>query len=79
MKCHGKCQMMKKMQEEEKKEQQCPAGSKSEFNSSVLFSKSFYTAINHPVRIEISSLNQLIYTTGKSVDRSLDIFHPPQA
>jgi len=78
MKCHGKCQMMMKMQEEEKKEQQCPAGCKTELKTAVLFSKSFFSAINHPLRIETSNPNQLIYTTGKSVDRSLDIFHPPQ-
>jgi len=77
MKCHGMCQMMKKLQEEEKKEQQCP-GCKAELKAEVLFSKSFSIIINHPVRVEILNLNHLIYTTGKSVDRTSDIFHPPQ-
>jgi len=78
MKCHGKCMMMKKMREEEQKEQQCP-GFKSELKALVLFSTSFYTAFNQPVRVEIPNLNRTIYTTGKSVDRSLEIFHPPKA
>ncbi len=78
MKCHGRCLMMKKMKEEEQKEQQCP-GFKSELKTVVLFSKSFFSAINIPARVEIPTLSHLIYTSGKSVDRSLDIFHPPQA
>ena len=77
MKCHGRCMMMKKMKEEEKKEQQCP-GFKSDLKTVVLFSKSFFSIINIPERVEIPTISHLIYTTGKSVDRSFDIFHPPQ-
>lgn len=78
MKCHGRCQMMLKLQEEEKKEQQCP-GNKTELKAEVLSSKSFFATVHHPVQVEILNLNFLICTPGKSIDRSLDIFHPPQA
>jgi hypothetical protein len=78
MKCHGRCQMILKLQEEEKKEQQCP-GNKVELKAEVLSSKSFFATVHRPVQVEILTLNFLIYTPGKSIDRSLDIFHPPQA
>lgn len=75
--CHGKCQMMKKLKEEEQKEEQNP-GSKTENKIDVLSTNTFFAIIIQPAPTEIPVLTMLVYTTGKSIDRSLDIFHPPQ-
>jgi hypothetical protein len=75
MHCNGKCQMMKKMQEEEKKDQQ-NTGSKTENKNEVLSSRSFFCSIT--VRLKII---QNIYSrnaTLAAVDRSISVFHPPQ-
>lgn len=74
--CNGKCQMMKKMQEEEKKEQQNNE-QKTANKMQVLSSRSFFSSLIIP-----------LITSGKPtafdpisipVDRSLAVFHPPQA
>lgn len=73
--CNGKCQMMKKIQQEEKKNQQIPER-KSETNDLVFFTgydylnpEIFYTRVPKPVSFE----------RGLSpTDRSFDFFHPPQ-
>lgn len=69
--------MMKKLKEEEQKEEQNP-GSKTENKIDVLSTNTFFAIIIQPAPTEIPVLTMLVYTTGKSVDRSLDIFHPPQ-
>ena len=76
MHCNGKCQVMKKIQEEEKKEQgdqERKMGSKVE----VLSSKSFYTI----AAIDIfSSLIQQYYFTGNvtnEIQMPRSVFHPP--
>jgi hypothetical protein len=79
LKCRGKCQMMKKMQQEEKKDEQNPdrrAENKFElplFHSQervFLFSVSFQSDM---------SLSYGDYTAGEPRTISLDIFHPPRA
>ena len=75
MHCNGKCQMMKKLQQEEKKDQQNPER-KSENKSEVLSSKSFFCSLEH-----FSILIQNSYSTTDAatiVDRAFSIFHPPQ-
>ncbi|MBL7701610.1 MAG: hypothetical protein JNM14_05135 [Ferruginibacter sp.] len=76
MHCNGKCQAMKKMQEEEKKEQQ-NAERKAELKIPVLSSKSFFCQVQ-----------PLIIKTAKATtfekqypltDISYSFFHPPQA
>ena len=79
MHCNGKCQMMKKLQGEEKKDQENPERKSENKNEVVLFSKSFF-AINLTVHIIITKAVKLLPASdGNSIDRSLDIFHPPQA
>ncbi len=76
MHCNGKCQMMKKLQEEEIKEQQLPAG---KFNNKieVLYSESFNCCVATPVTIlDKATPRKLDHNTQ---DISLDFFHPPQA
>ncbi|MBK7433275.1 MAG: hypothetical protein IPI66_04735 [Chitinophagaceae bacterium] len=74
--CNGKCQMMKKLQQEEKKDQQCPER-KAETNELVFSSVSgfqlpelFYITLPGMVSFERSH---------PLTDRSFDFFHPPQA
>ncbi|MEP6673990.1 MAG: hypothetical protein ABJA78_02505 [Ferruginibacter sp.] len=75
MHCNGKCQMMKKMQEQEKKDQQLPERKQGKFDE-VLSSKSFfYTITIVPVNI-IKSVTSII--SEPVIDRSFAFFHPPQ-
>jgi len=76
MHCNGKCQLMKKMQQEEKKDQQYPER-KTEGKAEVLSSKSFFASLVIPVLI----LKELFVNpqTDRPVDRTLSVFHPPQA
>lgn len=73
--CNGKCQMMKKMVQEEKKDQQDP-GRKTESKIIVLSSRSFFaTAPFLPAGL------YRVYAGmkgGYPVDHPLDVFHPPQ-
>ena len=75
LKCHGKCQVMKKMQEEEKKEQENQER-KWENKITVLSSKSFFCNIEFdliPVIKPVPARN-----TPLIKDISLSVFHPPQ-
>jgi hypothetical protein len=76
--CNGKCFMMKKMREEEKKEQENTERKCGNKNEIVSF-KSFFPTVENPTTI--ITINQKISpkSMGSSKDRSLDIFHPPQA
>jgi hypothetical protein len=72
--CNGKCQMMKKLREEEKKENKNPLR-KAAFKDEVLSSKSFYTThvcFNHSVEIVYG---QPVVTMP--VARPHAFFHPP--
>ncbi len=75
MHCNGHCQVMKKMQEEEKKEQQ-NAGRKTENKLQVLSSRSFFGCLP-PVRLVI--LEQTRKEKQYSLaDMAYSFFHPPQ-
>ncbi|MFT3979304.1 MAG: hypothetical protein QM687_02465 [Ferruginibacter sp.] len=73
--CNGKCQMMKKLKEEEKKEQQNPERKAENKNEIVLSSRSFF-----PV---LSPANNIVspvftgYTTARETKMPRNIFHPP--
>jgi hypothetical protein len=75
MHCNGKCQAMKKIQEEEKKDQQ-NAEEKAASKLQVLSSRSFFSLLIIPA---ISSNKILFHTFSDSpVDRNLSVFHPPK-
>jgi len=75
MHCNGKCQVMKKMQEEEKKDQQVPER-KSANKNEVLSSKSFFCSIVfNSIIVENDFPRRSI---PAPVDRSASVFHPPQ-
>jgi len=76
MHCNGQCQVMKKIREEEKKEQQAEdrkIGSKIE----VLSSKSFYSAVSPAVFFNILPHTYSIAAAGNEVRRPRAFFHPP--
>jgi len=79
MHCNGKCQMMKKMQQEEKKDQENPERKSENKNEIILSTKSFFATVAPPCSTLSKSKKLLPSSDGKSIDRSFDIFHPPQA
>jgi hypothetical protein len=77
MHCNGKCQAMKKIQEEEKKEQQDAQRKAEGKMQQVLSSKSFFLQIEPLSIIIIKAANsEKAYPTR---DMSYAFFHPPQA
>ena len=77
--CNGKCQMMKKLQQEEKKDQENPERKSENKTVLILSTKSFYATV--PAQCLLASKRKVLlpYSNGKIIDRSSDIFHPPQA
>ena len=75
MHCNGKCQMMKKLQQEEKKDQQDP-DRKGENKLNVLSSKSFFTSVPFH-KIHFVKRTYPILQVAKETNRSFEIFHPP--
>ena len=78
MHCNGKCQMMKKIALEEKKDQD-NTDRRENLKNQTLSSKSFFANSNSPDTKIISTLKMLPLSNGNSIDRCFDIFHPPQA
>lgn len=78
MHCNGKCQMMKKIQTEEKKDQDNPERKGENKNEITLSSRSFFPSIA-AYSIKTANISKSItYSDGHIIDRSIDIFHPPQ-
>ncbi len=77
--CNGKCQMMKKLQQEEKKDQENPERKSENKSVLILSTKSFYATAPTYSLLAAQVKILLPYINGKATDRSLDIFHPPQA
>lgn len=75
MHCNGKCQAMKKIQEQEKKDMQ-DAQRKAENKLPVLSSRSFFCSVKIISRVIKNNypLRNIKYTS----DRALAVFHPPQ-
>ena len=75
LRCNGKCQLMKKIKEEEKKEQE-NTERKLDYKVTILSSKSFFATINlvvTPYKITYPRT-----ACSATVHRSLAVFHPPQ-
>lgn len=75
MHCNGKCQMMKKLQEEEKKSQQVPER-KLVNKVEVLSSKTYFAVLPAPGVHPLSSFNNA-YAPFFPQDYAACIFHPP--
>jgi hypothetical protein len=76
--CNGKCQMIKKLKQEQKQDEANPERKLENKNESI----SFHSYLN----IEFSAIQQLYVKTpfgllnsGQPVNRSYAIFHPPCA
>lgn len=77
LKCHGKCQMAKKIQQEEKKDEQNPER-KVENKVEWLSSRSFFTAL--PLQIlPVTEKKGISAVTITLSTFPRDIFHPPIA
>ena len=73
--CKGKCQMMKKLKEQEKKDQEAPSR-KAELKNDVISSKSFFTHIsikNFLLPSPYIDYYSIAFPTGASSS----VFHPP--
>lgn len=79
MHCNGKCQMMKKMRQEEKKDQENPERRSDNKNEVSLSSKSFFASLGTRPLTEIISSTSCPSMIGLPIDRNNDIFHPPGA
>lgn len=76
MHCNGKCQMMKKLKQEENKDSQNP-DSKNEVKTDVLF----FAQVKQHIAYQIS-INKTIFPLVQyklTQDISADFFHPPSA
>ena len=72
--CKGKCQMMKKLKQEEKKDEQNP-DRKQENKHEVICHHRF---ANLPNQLSsLAAITEASFRTGYPVDRSYAIFHPP--
>lgn len=74
--CNGKCQMMKKMQQQENKDQQVPER-KSGFNETVLTSPSLFEGIHAPEYISLITHQRRWLSQFHTSILYSDIFHPP--
>jgi hypothetical protein len=77
LQCNGKCQMMKKLKQEEQKDQQVPE-QKSGAKFEILSSRSFYQQPTH-FFTEPSVVFLSFSTIGTPIDRNIPVFHPPGA
>jgi hypothetical protein len=77
MNCKGNCVLMKKLKEQEKKDQNQPATLKLETSTVIVSSRSFFTvaldnfSINH-------STDYFVSSEGKEIRRARSFFHPPK-
>ena len=75
MHCNGKCQMMKKLQQEEQQEKQ-DTQRKADNKSETLSSKSFF-AMPSPADGSEIKRKFALFPAHKPVDKAYDLFHPP--
>ena len=76
--CNGKCQMFKKLKEEDKKDNQNPER-KSESKNDLTLSANFFPKILIPLTVVIDLTEKsMAACEGALLKRSYAIFHPPQ-
>jgi hypothetical protein len=74
--CNGQCQLMKKLQKEEKKDQQNPER-KAENKNEVFSTKSFFACVTNPTLLIQSPKTYLLLSDNREIKISYSIFHPP--
>ena len=78
MHCDGKCQMTKKLQQEDNKDQQNPERKGDNKSEVIFYFKSSFASV--PVFNCITKLpTYTVISAAKTTDHSTGIFHPPQA
>jgi hypothetical protein len=75
MHCNGKCQMMKKLKQEEKKEAQNPERKAENKDDLVLSSRSFYPSLNFDISLQ--KIHFPMITTGKEIKIPRSLLRPP--
>jgi hypothetical protein len=78
MHCNGKCQMMKKIKQEEKKNAQAPEQNKQSKNEIPLSSRSFFPAITFS-DIQETDHSYTALQISKEIKMPRSVFHPPIA
>lgn len=78
MHCNGKCQMMKKLQQEEKKDQQNPERKSENKNEITLFSKSFFAIVNRTYKEPVAKTVISQISNSYTYSYTNSIFHPPK-
>ncbi len=76
--CNGKCQLQKKLNQEDSKDKQNPERRINNSNE-VISSKTFFAILNLPVTTIIKKQYSTTTATGIPVDQSLSFFHPPES
>ena len=74
MNCNGKCQVMKKLQQEEKQDKQNP-DRKTDHKEEILSSKSFFTTLHCSI-LSIQTLYPVL-DESEAAEMPRTIFHPP--
>lgn len=78
MHCNGNCVLMKKLQQQEKEEQNAPPCLKLELNQVLVSSTTFFATVPAAsCRLQVFCYPDI--HPARPVDRSQAIFHPPQA
>jgi hypothetical protein len=78
MNCNGNCVLMKKLRQQEKEEQNSPVTVKLELSTIIISSRSFFANTDF-TSVFIAKSYLPLLNTGKPVDRTASIFHPPGA
>ncbi len=78
LKCHGKCQMMKRLKAEEKKDQENPERKAENKNEPVVSFHSSVIPFAVVSRSCESIKHYISYKEGVTLHRSLSVFHPPR-
>jgi len=76
MHCNGQCQMIKKLKQEENKDNQNPE--RRDNRDEVISSKSFFSSITSPVSITKPS-EHFIVNDARVITRPRAFFHPPSS
>lgn len=79
MHCNGKCQLMKKIEEQEKKEQQQAPQMKLAGKAEVISSRSFFTQYAELLNTISAKRKYILTNIGHPVDQAASFFHPPDA
>jgi hypothetical protein len=78
MQCNGKCQMMKKLQQEEKKDQENPERKAENKNEILLSSKSFFATVVRVYKIAVNKPLFPRFENDYAYSPSHSVFHPPK-